>query len=62
MFEAKEEESIQICSFMWADNFWIISHPKKHLEQMLKDLIGEPAKVDFGAQASKLVVDKHIRF
>ena len=24
----------QICSFMWADNFCIMSHSKKHLEQM----------------------------
>ena len=31
---------------MWADNFWIISHSKKHLEQMLKDLVEEAAKVD----------------
>ena len=31
---------------MWADNFWIISHAKKHLEQMLKDFIGEAAEVD----------------
>ena len=36
----------QICSFMWADNFWIIYHSKKHLEQMLKDLIKEAAKAD----------------
>ena len=36
----------QICSFMWADNFWIISHSEKHLEQMLKDFIEEAAKVD----------------
>ena len=30
---------------MWADNFWIISHSQEHLEQMLKDLIEEAAKV-----------------
>ena len=29
----------QISSFMWADNFWIMSHSKSHLEQMLRDLI-----------------------
>ena len=36
----------QICSFMEADNFWIMSHSKKHLEQMLKDLTEEAARVD----------------
>ena len=35
----------QICSFMWA-NFWIMSHSKKHLEQMPKDFIEEATKVD----------------
>ena len=41
----------QICSFMWADNFWIMSHSKEHLEQMLKDLIEEAAKVDSSQQS-----------
>ena len=54
----KEKE----CSFMWADNFWMMSHSKKHLEQMLKDLIEEAARVDFGAQAGKSVVDEHMCF
>ena len=31
----------QIYSFMWADNFWFMSQPKSHFEQMLKDLIQE---------------------
>ena len=35
----------QICSFMWAYNFWIMSHSKAHLEQMLKDLIEEAGKM-----------------
>ena len=26
---------------MWADNFWVMSHSKSRLEQMLKDLIQE---------------------
>ena len=29
--EGKGEQ--KICSFMWADNFWIIFHSKEHLEQ-----------------------------
>ena len=45
----------QSCSYMWADNFWIMSHSKKHLEQMLKDLIEAAAKVES-------VVDEYVRF
>ena len=41
-----EAEMHQIRSFMWADNFWIMSRSKEHLEQMPKDLIEEAAKVD----------------
>ena len=44
----------QICSFMWAGNFWIMSHSKKHLEQMLKDLIEEAAKVDLETRPASL--------
>ena len=40
----------QICSFMWADNFWNM----KYLEQMLKDLIEEAAKVDLAPMLSCL--------
>ena len=38
---------------MWADNFWIMSHSKKHLEQMLKDLI-EAAKLDLEPKPASL--------
>ena len=31
-----EEGVHQICRFMLTDNFWIMSHSKEHLEQMLK--------------------------
>ena len=59
--EGEGEGEHQICSFMWADNFWIISHSARHLEQMLKDLIEEAAKVDLeprpvcGVQAHALL-------
>ena len=33
-------ENHQICSLTWADNNWIVSHSKPHLEQMM-DLIEE---------------------
>ena len=38
------ERAHQICSFLWADNFWIMSHSKEHLEQMLRDHIEEANK------------------
>ena len=51
----------QICSFMWADSFWIMSHSRNLQEQMLKDLI-RSGKSGFGAQACESVVDEHICF
>ena len=36
----------QMYSFMWADNFWIMSHSKEFLEQILKDPIEEASKLD----------------
>ena len=50
-----EEEGVhQICSFLWAVNFWIMSHSKEHLEQMLKDLIEEAVKVDLEPKPASL--------
>ena len=49
-----EGEVHQIYRFMWADNFWIMSHSNKHLEQMLKDLIEEAAKVDLEPKPASL--------
>ena len=39
--DLKGRRTHQICSFMLADNFWIMHHSKAHLEQMLRDLIQE---------------------
>ena len=52
--EAEGGGEHQICSFMWADNFWVISHSKKHLEQMLFDLIEEAAEVDLEPKPASL--------
>ena len=30
-----------MCSFMWADNYWILSQLKEKLEQMMKELVEE---------------------
>ena len=49
-----EGEVHQICSFMWSDNCWTMSHSKKHLEQMLKDLTEEVAKVDLKPKPASL--------
>ena len=55
------QKTHQRCNFMWADNFWIMSHSKCHLEQMLWDLYDSGiCIVGFGTEASKLVVDKYL--
>ena len=45
-FRSKRTKTHQMCSFMWADKFWVMSYSKSHLEQMLKDLIRETEKWD----------------
>ena len=40
------EKAHQICSFMWADSFWIMSHSRRNLEQVLRDLVEEAEKWD----------------
>ena len=52
--ETKGGGEHQICSFMWADNFLMMSHSKKHLEQMVKDLIEEAARVDLEPKPASL--------
>ena len=37
-----------------AGNFWIMSHSKKYLEQMLEDLIEEAGKVDLEPKPASL--------
>ena len=39
LLDFEGDKAHQICSFMWADNFWILSHSKRNLEQMLRDLL-----------------------
>ena len=39
---------------MCADNFWIMSHSKEHLEQMVKTLIEEAGKVDLEPKPASL--------
>ena len=49
-----EEGVYQLCSFVWTDNFWIMSHSQEHLEQMLKGLIEEAGKVDLEPKLASL--------
>ena len=39
---------------MWTDSFWIVSHSKTHLEQMLNYLIEEAAKVELEPKLASL--------
>ena len=50
----------QICSFQWADNHWMLSHSKMHLEQMMKELIEEPERWDLKTNTGESVVVKHL--
>ena len=47
-----EGEGVQICSSIWADNFWIISHSKENLEH--KQLIEEASKWDIKPKPASL--------
>ena len=44
LLDLEGERVHQICGFLWADNFWIMSHSKENLEQMLRDLIEEASR------------------
>ena len=46
LLDFEGERAHEICSFMWADNFWIMSYSQKNLEQMLRDLIEEASRWD----------------
>ena len=60
LLDLEGQRTHQICSFMWTDNFWIMSHSKSHLEQTLRDLIQEIEKRDLAPkQACMFMVDKH---
>ena len=57
---SKEKGHIKICSFLWADNFWIMSPSKKNLWQMLRDLIEEASRWDLIPKPAGSLVDKHV--
>ena len=44
----------QRCSFMWADNFWIMSHSEENLKHMLRDLIAEANRWDLVPKLASL--------
>ena len=46
LLDLEGEKAHQIRSFTWTDNFWIMSHSKGNLEQMLQNLIEEAEKWD----------------
>ena len=44
LMDFKGEKARLICTFMLADNFWIMSHSKRSIEEKLGDLIEEAKK------------------
>ena len=62
LLDMESERAHQFCSFMWADNDWIMSH-SKNLEQMFRDLIEEAGRqMGPGTQNNESVVDKFVCF
>ena len=54
ILDLEGQKTHQICSFMWADNCWVKSHSKAHLEQMSKDLIQEAGRWDLEPKPASL--------
>ena len=46
--------SPHISSFLWADNYWMMSHSKTHLEQLMWELIDEAEIWDLEPKAASL--------
>ena len=53
--DLERQKTHQFCSFMWADNHWVMSHSRAHLEQVLKDLIQEARRQDFEPKPAGLL-------
>ena len=53
-------EHLQICSVLWTDKYWVMSHSKEHLKRMLKDLIAEAERLDLEPKTCELVVAKYV--
>ena len=54
LLDFKGDGAHQICCFMWTDNFWILSHSRKKLEAMLRDLFVEAARWDVAPKPASL--------
>ena len=54
VLDCEGEKAHPICSFTWADNFWILSHSKSHIEPMLRVLIEEAVKWDLAPKPASL--------
>ena len=52
--DRQQEGYHQICSFRWADNYWILSHSKTHLAQMMMYLTEEAEEWDLEPKLASL--------
>ena len=50
----EEGTDFQICSTMWADNFWLLSRISENLEEMLQDIIEEAGRWDLSLRVASL--------
>ena len=54
LLDLEGEAAHRTCSFMWADDFWIMSHSKENVEQMLRDLVVEASGWDLEPKPASL--------
>ena len=54
LMNIREEPAHQICSLMCADNYWIMSRPQMHLEQMVVGMIEEAERWDLEPKPASL--------
>ena len=54
LLDIEGERAHQMCRFMWADNFGIMSHSKENMERMLRVLIEEASRWDLEPKPASL--------
>ena len=54
LLDMEGERGNQICSFMWTDSSWIMSHSKENSEQMSRDLVEEASRWDLEPKPASL--------
>ena len=59
-FRTKPKDNHQVCSFMWADKYWILSHKKENAEHMMKELVEEVDTWDMESNTRQLAAEEDL--